>query len=549
MKILNCCALFFFFLFIFVQPISADSDQTIEIIVEKYDNISSISKQYLEDFRQWREVAEYNGLDNPHLIHPGQKILIPMHLLKGIPIRGEVTFIKGAVSIQAEGTEESRPLHHGDTVWHRNRITTGDDGSVEVSYDDGTSFLLRSNTDVILRKAVLKEEKHILRRLIQKTGRSISRLKKITGKENRYEIQTPSAIAAARGTEFRISVDEHEATRSEVLKNVVALEAMRQQVKVKEGEGTLVRKNEPPLKPRKLLIPPVLTDPQTLYRSLPLKFSFTAPEGASSIRVMLSRDREVKEILKQAVIKSGDTLDMIGIADGIYYLQVLSIDDEGIEGLPSEPEKIQVRVNPLPPIIQYPQDALEFRETSVEIQWLKVTDAARYHLQIAEDRAFLRMVIDKDDLKKNEFAESFEFSTYYFRVSSIADDGYQGVWSDTQMFTIIPPPPAPSLEKPALDEEEILLRWRELGDGISYRFQMSRDDRFQDIIFEERLDKPTINIHKPDVVGTYFVRTSSIDREGYEGDFSSPQSFEIEQRTPLKVMGAIGAIFLMLVFL
>ena len=68
-------------------------------------------------------------------------------------------------------------------------------------------------------------------------------------------------------------------------------------------------------------------------------------------------------------------------------------------------------------------------------------------------------------------------------------------------------------------------------------------------MLEERLGKPMINIDSPGDNGTYYVRTSGIDTEGYEGDFSLPQSFEIKQKTSLKVMGAIGAIFLMLVIL
>jgi hypothetical protein len=183
-------ALLFYLLFFSVQSICSDSRQAVEVSVEKHDNLISLCKEYLRDFRQWREVAEYNGLDNPHLILPGQKILIPVHLLKEVQLYGEVTFIRGDVRIQPQGTDTWNSLHSGDTILHGNRIVTGDDGSVEVTYGDDTSFLLKSNTDVILKKAVLKEEKHILRSLIQKTGQSVSRLKKATGKESRHEIQT-----------------------------------------------------------------------------------------------------------------------------------------------------------------------------------------------------------------------------------------------------------------------------------------------------------------------------------------------------------------------
>ena len=40
--------------------------------------------------------------------------------------------------------------------------------------------------------------------------------------------------------------------------------------------------------------------------------------------------------------------------------------------------------------------------------------------------------------------------------------------------------------------------------------------------------------------GTYYVRTSSVDSGGYEGSFSSPQSFEIKRGFFLEFLGLTG---------
>ena len=115
------------------------------------------------------------------------------------------------------------------------------------------------------------------------------------------------------------------------------------------------------------------------------------------------------------------------------------------------------------------------REKTVQFEWLKVTKAVRYHLQVAEDRKFQAIVADAKDITSvSHKMGSLDFKTYYFRVSSIAADGYQGIWSDTLSFTIIPPPPSPPVEKPEMGDKELRVRWRNLGDGITYHFQMAK---------------------------------------------------------------------------
>jgi len=538
----------FFCLLLCCTAAYAYKSDYIVIRVEKNDNLVNICKLYLEEPHRWHEIAKINRLKDPTLIHPGQYLIIPIGLLKGVPIEGTVTFIKGDVKFKTQEEETWRQLHLKDTVREGSGISTGEESAVEITFEDGASFFLRSNTALELRAANRKAEDHIIRKLFLKAGRSISRLKKALGKESRFEIQTPSAVAAAKGTEFRASVDDKEATRTEVMKGTIGVEAMQKKVEVMEGEGTLVRKNEPPTKPRRLLQAPAPVNLKSLYRTMPMQFQFAPIEGASMYRVMLARDEDFKNVVKEKVIGPGQSLEIVGVEDGTYFLQSRSIDVDGLEGFPSDPVEIKVRVNPLPPFIQSPVDGAESREKSVAFEWLNVKDAKTYHVQIAEDREFSTMVNDKDDIRRTSYtARHLDFKTYFFRVSSIAGDGYEGVWSDIQKFIVVPPPPAPPVEAPEMGEKEIHLRWRHFGEGITYHFQMARDMEFKEIVMDKKLEKPGVTLPRPEEAGTYYVRTSGIDPEGYEGDFSIPQSFEIKQKIPYGALGVIGGVFLIIV--
>jgi len=425
--------LLFIALFVWGPSIWADDSQTIEVVVVKKDCLVNICKKFLEDPRKWRKIAIMNRLPNPDLIFPDQKLIFPVDLLRGTPIEGEVTFIKGNVMTQEKESGDWRALRLNERVGQGSGLKTGDEGTIEITYEDRAALLLRPNTTLKINKAASKGPSHFIRELYLRSGRTISKLKEATGRSSQFEIHSPSAIIATRGTVFRVWVDDQAETRSEVLKGVVGVEAMKQTVEVNEGEGTLVRANEAPHQPRKLLSAPGLIDAKSIYKTVPLKFRSGGIEGASSFRGMLSRDSDFKDVVYDQVVKPGEIIEIAGIDDGAYFLQIQSVDSDGLEGLPSAPLSVKVRVNPLPPYLQTPVEGAEYRGNKVEFKWLKVKDAVSYHLQVAEDREFSSLVIDKDTIKDTEYtATSLGVKTYFFRVSSIAVDDYEGAASENQ---------------------------------------------------------------------------------------------------------------------
>ena len=535
---------------VFPLTVLADDDHSIEFIVKDGDNLYDICEKILENPEDWRWVAMVNRIKNPNRIYPGQKLIIPTRLLKGIPIDGLVTFIKGVASIKLAEAEEWKDLQLNDKITQGNWIRTSPQGTIEISFENHFSVLLRPNTTIEITSARKKSAIYMMYKLFIDIGKTISKIKKGTGKETRYEIKTPSAVAAARGTEFRAGVDSDVTTRLEVLAGIVDVEAARQKVEVAAGEGTLVKKDKKPETPVKLPLPPKLVNRQSLYRAMPLDFQFENVPGAASYRVMLARDKDFKDVIKNELIAPQDTLKIVGVDDGTYFLQSRSINDVGLEGPSLEPAEIKVRVNPLPPYIQSPADGADIRDKSVRFEWLKVKKAVKYHLQVAEDNQFQTIVADTRGVTGvSSKTGSLEFKTYYFRIRSVAADGYEGIWSDILSFNIIPPPPSPPVEKPEVGDKELRVRWRNLGDGITYHFQMAKDQAFTDVLLDEKLTKPEITFEKPSDVGTYYIRTSGIDAHGYEGEFSEPQSFEVKNYYLLIPGGMMVLIILAIIIL
>ena len=530
----------------FLVPLSAYAfdEEVVEIVVGEGDYLIKLGEEYLEDPHRWREVARINHLKNPDLIHPYQIIVIPVRLLRGIPSDGVVEFVQGDVTMQARDGQEWASLLLHDQVKEGSKIRTGDQSAVEIVFENGSSCFQKSNT-LVGFLSVRKKGNSYEQRLYLQTGRTITRILKATGREPRFEIKTPSAVCAARGTVFRTSVDSSDHTRSEVLEGKTDVEAATQKYLVSEGEGTLVRKGEPPLKPKKLLPPPKLKQASTIYNKLPLRFTFDPVEGAAYYRISIAKDRNGKEIVYENIVQPGELIEIQGMDDGTYFLHALSIDEIGLEGLPSEPEEIRVRTNPLPPFISLPVNSAEYREKSLACNWLAVKDAAAYHMQIAGDHAFSQIVEERPALARTTYeTRELDYGNYYFRIRSVAEDGYEGAWSDTITFAVVPPPPSPPIEPPEVDKKEMHIRWQDLGEGMSYHFQMAKDQDFTAVLIDRRLEKPEIVIQKPEEPGKYYIRVSAIDSKGYEGSFAKPQSFTIKEGSLFVFLGVVGTLCL-----
>ncbi|MCP4686862.1 MAG: FecR domain-containing protein, partial [Desulfobacterales bacterium] len=206
---------------------------------------------------------------------------------------------------------------------------------------DESEILLRSGTEIKINRCGMENEDTFLRSIYLKAGRILTRLRRVTGKESRYSIETPAAVAAARGTRFRIRVDQ-EATFTEVLEGSVRVGAMEAYVDLNENEGSRVKTGVAPEPPRKLLDSPRPLDLQERYTELPIHIRFTKIDGAASYRTVVARDREMKDVVLESVISPDAPLTIPRLPDGQYHLYAGGVDDIGLESAPSEPASFRV---------------------------------------------------------------------------------------------------------------------------------------------------------------------------------------------------------------
>lgn len=78
----------------------------------------------------------------------------------------------------------------------------------------------------------------------------------------------------------------------------------------------------------------------------------------------------------------------------------------------------------------------------------------------------------------------------------------------------------------AIDEENVHLTWKNMGEGFTYHFQMAKDKEFRQILIDKQCDKPEITFPESAASGACYIRLRPIGPDGQAGNFSPAQRYE-----------------------
>lgn len=168
-----------------------------------------------------------------------------------------LTFVRGEVDLLKPAEERARPVKKGDALNVGDIIRTKSRSRAQISFIDGSKVNMAQKSRVEIKEFSYnrekKERKSILRTFRGKLRALIPKF--FLGDNSKFEIETPTAVAAVRGTDF-FSIIKKLPLESEVLvvKGKVAVRnldpAIVGEVLLKAGQSTKVGKGLRPLKPR-----------------------------------------------------------------------------------------------------------------------------------------------------------------------------------------------------------------------------------------------------------------------------------------------------------
>ncbi len=488
------------------------------------DNAWDVGKRYLKSMRHWQQFKELNRIRDPRLIAPGSQLRFRLEWLKSGAVMATLQTVHGPVTIHRAGTGKAVPGRPGMALWAGDEIRTGTGGNATLRFVDDSRVLLEQ--DSVLALDMLKSyggTGMAETRLHLKQGRTDNRVTPKKGPGSRFEIRTPSAMAAVRGTSYRVGCGK-DVMRTEVSGGTVQVANDLARQTVPARFGTLARKEKKPQPPIPLLPPPDLSSlPKTMEES-PFMLRFPPVQGAVRYRLQVAADRDFT-LLYADTVSEKPRIVVPQLADGDYVLRLRAIDAQGLEGLDAY-HRCTLNARPLPPIRVRPRDGAILTDPQPTFLWSAPEQARSYIFQLADNEKFTDPLIDLQEYGKTTLQPEHPLAPgiYYWRVAGRDSEGNPGPMGMTMRFRI--PVPAPDMTASRFDPKEMVFRWQPAGPKQRYRIQIATDADFRTMLIDRQTGQASFKMAALDP-GDYYIRVATIEPDDFQGPFSSPQHLRI----------------------
>jgi hypothetical protein len=237
---------------------------------------------------------------------------------------------------------------------------------------------------------------------------------------NTLKVQTPSAVAAVRGTQFRVTADES-LSLQETLEGRVAFSASGQEVLLAKGYGSVAEKNKVPLAPIQLPGAVDVSALPKLFEHNSAEFDFPAQQGVAAWTGQLALDEDFTQILNEQTTQAGK-LVFADLTDGQYYLKLRTQDQHGLQGVDAT-HVFHVKALPPEPLLELvePLDGAVIPLAPTDLSWTPVPMATSYLIQVARDINFTDNLYERhSSYNKLTINQSFGAGVFYWRVAALS---------------------------------------------------------------------------------------------------------------------------------
>ena len=388
--------------------------------IRSNDSFERIYQKYLSKHSDVEALSKYNNHALKKKLQPGQVINIPVEMLKKIPTSAQVLLAYGDVNA-SEGSAEPHKVKKGDLLPQGTLLTTGKNSLAKLLFADGSNIDIQPNSNLSIQESYQYAGKETF----------VTNLKLVKGRTqvsanpthvigNTLQVQTPSAVAAVRGTQFRVGADDNIALQ-ETLEGQVAFTARGQEVLLAKGYGSVAEKDKAPLPPIQLPDAPDVSALSKLFETQFAEFNL-APQTAVVAWVgQLAADAEFTQILNEQTTTSGKML-FADLADGQYFLKLRAQDQHGLQGVDAT-HAFNIKFVAPEPVVELiePLDGAVIGLAPTYFSWDILPSSTAYLVQIARDEKFTDVVFERQaSFNKLTINHSFGTGEFYWRVAAIS---------------------------------------------------------------------------------------------------------------------------------
>ncbi|RQS65220.1 LysM peptidoglycan-binding domain-containing protein [Burkholderia sp. Bp8963] len=318
-------------------PSGSGAGKTVIYTTRGGDTLYDVAARYLQGPDDWQVLQQLNGVPAPKRLQPGIALKLPVARLRKERLTARVVAVQGPAE-RASG-DAYVPLAADATLAEGDRVRTGANGFVTLELADGTHMSLPPDSQLdlkTLRRTVLTGT---LDREFELTRGSVdSEVTHLKKRDDRFQIRSPSVVAGVRGTRFRVNYDAagNATTRVEVLDGAVGVAGNRRPADttlVHAHYGSVATSSGTVGAPVELLPAPALEHPAKVQDEPDVAFDLAPLPRAHAYRVQLAHDAGLLDLFSET---RTDTQRAVfhGVPNGMYFVRIAAIDDNGLEGLP-----------------------------------------------------------------------------------------------------------------------------------------------------------------------------------------------------------------------
>ncbi|MDX1451313.1 MAG: FecR domain-containing protein [Oleiphilaceae bacterium] len=487
------------------------------------DSLQSVANKLLARQHSWSDLVRYNQIDDITQIQPGAILRIPVDWLKFQPKPASTLSTTGSVLIKKSRDSRFQVLKAGMNVHVGDEIATRQ-GTALIRFADGSLLRLEADSVLVFNKLSHYGQTGMVdTRMRLKKGALSTEVSPMV-KGSRFEITTPSAVAAVRGTKFRLKTDGPSST-IEVTEGQVAFSHEHGSTVVNGGEGARIHQQKSQIE-RVPLKPAPAPQFAGTVQDLPATLAWESPEAAK-YRYQLTDDKGQKRLRDATLSKPEAELD--NLRNGEYVVAMRAVDDKGFEGLESKtPIKVDLQADIAE--LLAPSDGSTLDYARPQFRWSLSDETTLARLEIARDPAFSELVTDYEFATTDKTLLDRELApgTYYWRVASLVD-GSQESYSPVRTLSIRGKLKLVKILSVNYLDNQVGLFWNSVKEAQGYRLQISDSSLFNNILKEETIGKTSAHL-KLTPGKRYFARVKGLGSELYQAEYGPVKELYIPEQ-------------------
>ena len=451
-------------------------------------------------------LLQHNGIDNPAKVGSGDNLRIPLAWLQRQPNPARVNSVTGSVQLISGSDGTKRPLTSDSLIRVGDEIRS-QAGTATIELADGSVVRISPHSRLAFNRLTQYGKSGMVdTRLRLNQGEIETQVKPVIEGGSRFEIETPSAVAAVRGTMFTLRTAPG-MTDLRVTEGEVSFGPPGQTRRIPAGYSASVSTaGVGRMSIRRLPPAPEINPLPQQLKQLPAQLSWT-PNGANTHRVDIF-DAESGRWINSSEVSDND-FDINLLDNGRYEIHLAAIDNRGMAGMPGV-MSFEVDLQARTAALEQPEPGATVNDDMPEFRWQLRGENEVARVEIAEDKDFGN-TIATSEWAPDESALPSRLLTpgqYYWRVVTEAG-GNSVATSEARSLVVNGTLPPVRIISVNYVDSQVRVFWQRVDTATDYRLQLSEEPGFNNIIKEATLSDTTAALRL--IPGRrYFVRLKAL---------------------------------------